>query len=391
MSNTAPSFMDQLTGYLTGDNFSGARNLAAALGNVALTRQAAKRIEGLGDTASSTIQNFQDQLQTDLSFTPYSFTSGIGKVSVGDDGQLQYGLSSPFSNLQNNLAASAQYGMDEVFGRTVDPDTGEVSFDPMRDRQGLMNLLSGVQNASGAQINADGFLGALQGQYADSTNLTDPFTSSDIAAREKTVFDRLNELQAPQQQRARENLQDQLLSQGRLGLQTSQYGGSPEQLALEKAIQEQQAQNAVSAMGVARDEANALSNARLAALGQARADAGLQSDQVSRALGYGLDEKQIGSAISSQALRDSMLGDVTLSQLTQPGIQLQDIDSLMRRQQAGYERDLLSQMLDYDLGTEELATTLRQQGLSSLLDFLASGQYGDDPNSFGLKDILDAL
>ena len=382
------SFLEDMQKYLTGDGYAGARNLAAALGNVALTRDAAKRIEGLGDTASSTIKDFQNQLQTDLSFTPYSFTSGIGQVSVDDTGQLSYGLSSPFNTLQNELTQAARYGLNETFGREVDPATGQVSFNPMRDRQGLMNLLSGVQDAAGNQINAQGFLQTQQGQYADSTNLTDPFTSSGIAGREQTIFDRLNAMQAPEQQRARENLTDQLLSQGRLGLQTSQYGGSPEQLALEKAIQEQQSSNAVSAMGIARDEANALSNARLAALGQARADAGLMSDQVSRALGYGLDEKQVGSALTSQALRDSMLGDVTLSQLTQPGIQLQDIDSLMRRQQAGYERDLLSQMLDYDLGTEELATTLRQQGLSSLLDFLASGQYGDDPNTVGLKELL---
>ena len=254
-----------------------------------------------------------------------------------------------------------------------------------------MNLLSGVQDAKGNQINEQGFLQTQQGQYSDTTNLTDPFTAPSIANREQTIFDRLNAVQAPEQQRARENLTDQLLSQGRLGLQTSQYGGSPEQLALEKAIQEQQASNAVSAMGLARDEATALSNARLAGANQARQDAGLMSDQVARALGYGLDEKQVGGALTSQALRDAMLGDVTLSQLTQPGIQLQDIDSLMRRQKAGYERDLLSQMLDYDLGTEELASTLRQQGLSSLLDFLASGQYGDDRESEGLIEILQRL
>jgi len=386
-----PTFMEQMKSYLTDGGFAGARNLAAALGNVALTRDSAKRIEGLGDTAKSTITDFQNQLQSDLNFTPYSFTSGIGQVSVDDAGQLSYGLSSPFSNLQNNLTQAANYGLNETFGREVDPATGQVSFNPMRDRQGLMNLLSGVQDAKGNQINEQGFLQTQQGQYADTTNLTDPFTAPGIANREQTIFDRLNAVQAPEQQRARENLTDQLLSQGRLGLQTSQYGGSPEQLALEKAIQEQQASNAVSAMGLARDEATALSNARLAGANQARQDAGLMSDQVARALGYGLDEKQVGGALTSQALRDAMLGDVTLSQLTQPGIQLQDIDSLMRRQKAGYERDLLSQMLDYDLGTEELATTLRQQGLSSLLDFLASAEYGDDRESEGLIEILQRL
>ena len=356
-------------------NTKGIRNLAAATGGIAAAERAADRVEGLGDTAASTIQGFQDQLQEDLSFTPYSVTSGLGRVSVDDTGNLSYGLSSPLSDLQSQLQQGAQYGYNETFGRTVDPNTGAVSFDPMRDRQGLMNILSGVADAKGNMINEGGFLGSLQGQYADSTNLTNPFTSSAITNREQTVFDRLNALAAPEQQRARENLQDRLLSTGRLGLQTSQYGGSPESFALEKAIQEQQAANAVSAMGIARDEANMLSGARLAALGQARADAGLQSDQVSRALGQQLTEKQLGTEISSTALRDSLLAEAQLAGLTQPAVQFQDIDSVMRRQLAGYERDLLSNMLDYDLGTEELAATLRQEGVKSLLDFLASGDY----------------
>ena len=96
---------------------------------------------------------------------------------------------------------------------------------------------------------------------------------------------------------------------------------------------------------------------------------------VARALGQELDQKRVGTQISSQALRDSMLADMNLGRLTQPAIQMSDQDSLMRRQLAGYERDLLSNMLDYDLGTEELASTLRQEGVKSLLDFLATGNY----------------
>ena len=76
-----------------------------------------------------------------------------------------------------------------------------------------------------------------------------------------------------------------------------------------------------------------------------------------------------------------MLADAQLAGLTQPGLQMQDIDSVMRRQLAGYERDLLSNMLDYDLGTEELASTLRQEGIRSLLDFLSSGNYSSGGQS----------
>ena len=82
--------------------------------------------------------------------------------------------------------------------------------------------------------------------------------------------------------------------------------------------------------------------------------------------------KKLGVDASSQALRDSLLGDSFLSQLTQPSINVADLISTRDRQMAGYERDLVGQMLDYDLGTEELATTLRTEGIGTLLDLLAN-------------------
>ena len=58
-------------------SWKGVRNLGAALGGVALAESAADRIEGLGDTAKSTIRDFQDQLGTDLEFTPFSTTAEL--------------------------------------------------------------------------------------------------------------------------------------------------------------------------------------------------------------------------------------------------------------------------------------------------------------------------
>jgi hypothetical protein len=47
-------------------------------------------------------------------------------------------------------------------------------------------------------------------------------------------------------------LEERLANQGRLGVRTAMFGGTPEQLALEKAIAEQQAGLGVSAMEQAR-------------------------------------------------------------------------------------------------------------------------------------------
>lgn len=91
---------------------------------------------------------------------------------------------------------------------------------------------------------------------------------ADRATREQEVFDRLQALRQPQQERDRLELQNQLFQQGRQGLQTSAYGGTPEQLTFEKAIQEQQAADALAAMtqaGKERQEALALGSGLLGA------------------------------------------------------------------------------------------------------------------------------
>lgn len=54
------------------------------------------------------------------------------------------------------------------------------------------------------------------------------------------LFAQLSEMRAPEEQRRRAELEARLAAQGRLGVQTGMFGGTPEALTLEKAIQEQQ-------------------------------------------------------------------------------------------------------------------------------------------------------
>ena len=65
------------------------------------------------------------------------------------------------------------------------------------------------------------------------------------------LFQQMQAISAPEEQRRRLELENRLAAQGRLGTQTAAYGGTPEALALEKAIQEQQAQNLLSAQTLA--------------------------------------------------------------------------------------------------------------------------------------------
>jgi len=65
------------------------------------------------------------------------------------------------------------------------------------------------------------------------------------------LFEQLQAAQMGENERARLELENRLAAQGRLGTQTAAYGGTPEQLAMEKAMQERTAANFLSAQQMA--------------------------------------------------------------------------------------------------------------------------------------------
>jgi len=62
------------------------------------------------------------------------------------------------------------------------------------------------------------------------------------------LFTQLQQTRQPEIERQRIALENRLAAQGRLGTQTGLFGGTPEAFALEKAIQEQQSQDFLTAM-----------------------------------------------------------------------------------------------------------------------------------------------
>ena len=72
--------------------------------------------------------------------------------------------------------------------------------------------------------------------------------------REQAVLDRLRALRNPEIERERQNLEQRLAAQGRLGTRTSMFGGTSEQLAFEKALQEQESSDILKAMEFAAAE-----------------------------------------------------------------------------------------------------------------------------------------
>jgi len=93
--------------------------------------------------------------------------------------------------------------------------------------------------------------------------------AQDPAIREQQIYEQIQAATAPQQMAERLGLEERLAAQGRLGVRTAQLGGTPEQLAMERAQQQALAQARLGAAQQARQE-----QAGLAALGQQYLGAG---------------------------------------------------------------------------------------------------------------------
>ena len=68
-------------------------------------------------------------------------------------------------------------------------------------------------------------------------------STGSIQGRQDQVYNRMQQSMAPEQQRAQMMMQQQAQAQGRGGMMSNMYGGTPEQLAYQKAVQEQQSAN----------------------------------------------------------------------------------------------------------------------------------------------------
>lgn len=96
----------------------------------------------------------------------------------------------------------------------------------------------------------------------------------DMAQREQDIYGRIRAAQTPEEQRQAQAMEERLAAQGRLGVQTAQFGGTPEQLAFAKGQAEARNAAMLQAMGQAQAE-----QAQLASQAQMFTDMGSQLSQ----------------------------------------------------------------------------------------------------------------
>ncbi len=261
------------------------------------------------------------------------------------------------------LISSVQQGM-QFKPFTVTSGTGATA---TTDTSGGLNLSLTPQEQA-LQQQLLGVTGELAGSigYGRQQTLMDMLTGNtqNQQAREADIYGRLNAMQAPEQERARLQLEQRLANQGRLGVKTSMFGGTPEALALEKAIAEQQAGSAVSAME------------------QARAEQAQYSTQTQAALDQMLRENLGATQAIPNLLQGAYTPQAGLINALSPSVDLSRIQSALQAGGTEAVSNLGIQGLTTQTNLESFINAQRQQQLQGLFDLLKTPKQAENTFSF---------
>tara|TARA_Y100001938_G_scaffold149781_1_gene237916 strand:+ start:42 stop:1343 length:1302 start_codon:yes stop_codon:yes gene_type:complete len=278
--------------------FSGLGDFLGGLpwGNIAKTGLSYAAVENmmdrLGDAGKAAVEGstaLGTEVREGMKFKPFTVTTGTGTVTTTPEGgystalgaagrEQQQGIQNIISGMlgggrpapyisapqrpsaSNNfkgslggiipggdnefmpMASSADIGLNgrptvDNTGKFINNQTGEIRYG--KPTQPMFTNATPTSISDQAFGGVGGLLSAVTG---------------DRGTREQQIYDRIRATQTPEEERQRQLLNDQLLSQGRLGLSTAMFGGSPEQFAQEKARAEAMNQASLAAMGQAGQE-----------------------------------------------------------------------------------------------------------------------------------------
>jgi len=193
------------------------------------------------------------------------------KILEGIGGEDNAGKTAAALGLGTAGLALAEKGYSDI------GDIGREAYEGLAGEQGLAQELRGmmefqpytVTSATGGQFGMmqDPATGQMTYQLAASPEeqalqqqaLTDASmffgqAAAPIAQREQDVYNRMRSVMSPEEERQRLALEQRMAAQGRTGVRTAQFGGTPEQLALAKAQEEAKNQAMLGAMQFAGQE-----------------------------------------------------------------------------------------------------------------------------------------
>jgi len=205
----------------------------------------------------------------------------------------------------------------------------DVSFQPFTVTSGVGGVTGGP---SGTTYTLSPEQQAMQQQMFGGAGQFFGQAQMPTAAREANVYERIRATQRPEEERQRLALEERLAQQGRLGVRTSMFGGTPDALAMEQA------------------QAEARDRAMLAAMGQAQA------------------EQMQAAGLGSQFLRESYAPEAALLTALSPALNIAGMADVARRQQGEYSLEAALANLQGRIG--------QQTGLASLYGGVYGGLLG---------------
>lgn len=381
-----PSPIDASGSYNTADWLSVLGGLAtggltgAASG--AGVNDAVARLQALGQAGVTDYTNLAKTATQGIDFKPYALTSALGTTRETAPGVISQELTP--QQQANVTAAQAMQG--SLYGAAI-PNTSGIAQGAFTGAQSQLGQVGAGQQdlaalRAGYGTAAQGMTGMLGGSTTDMAN---------------TLFQQQQAMRTPEQQRQQLALENRLRAQGRLGTTTAAYGGTPEQLAMAKAVQEQQAADAFNSMTQAEQMAAAQQNRALglgsATSTMAQAQQALRQGDVAAAQGL----FNIGSAAAQlpqqmQGQNIAQAGQLQAQALAPAAAQAQQaqLAGQLGQQQAtsayqagGLFGQLAGAGLQERLTAESAAGALRGKQYASALATLANqgGQTGTAANT----------
>ena len=304
------------------------------LGGGLLTNEAYDRLGDIGDDAYTRGMDIAADTSAMSSFQPFGVTSSLGNVQTDAQGGFDVNLSPQQQALVDQLGA----GASGMYGQAM---TGPTAFD------------------------YDALAQQAQGLGSDFMNRS----AMGIADRQGAIYDQIRATQRPEEERQRLALESRLAGQGRLGVSTAAYGGTPEQLALAKAQEEAQNSAFAQARGMASQEQLQQAN-----IGTNYQNLGMSAPAQQIAAQAGL------AGIGSQMMQGQYLPYAQQLNMLGQGTQLANIANTNQRQAAGLFGEAamsgIEAQLGAGLGQANLIGNLGTGLLTGALTPIATGDGG---------------
>ena len=336
----------------------------------------------IGDVASSLYTNMPENIKNlytteitdisapDIAFKPFTVTGPTGSIQATKAGGTKYTLDPTSEALQSALETQAlsRFGTP-VAGAGQLGAAGQQLLGVGQQQLGVSPFgLAGQQQAAQQAF-------GLGGQFMGQAGMP-------MGAREQEVYDRIRATQLGEEERQRLALEERLFAQGRGGVQTAMFGGTPEQLAMAQAQEQAQNQAALMAITQAQQEQRqaadigatygqlgsniATQRQALEAAQQLMAQQAMTGGMGLMAGGLGLEEAQQGIGLS--ALQGAYLPQAAMLSAFSPALNVASLADVARRQSGQYA-------METDIANLE-AELQRQAGLSNLYSGLFSGATG---------------